>query len=295
MVGRWCLLAVVLAGCNQILGIDDVTARATSGDDAPPDTPPGTVDVAPADTPPNVVYTVYAHADHVLYAIDLATNTLTTVGPFNAPVVGSVEDVITDLAVVPDGTIYVISQTQLYTADPIDGHVTLVGSTSACGKQTVALTATTDGRLWAGDFQGAICPIDLSTGTPVVGAPVTMQGGLALSGDLVAVSDGTVFGTAYRLSDPPGTGTQLSNLLVTVNPSTGAVVQIGTGTGYPKLFGIGYANGKVFGFAHDGTGQVITIDPASGVGTLFGTFVDPATAKGISFAGAGVNPRVSPH
>lgn len=40
-------------------------------------------------------------------------------------------------------------------------------------------------------------------------------------------------------------------------------------------------NGQVFGFTHDGTGRVITIDPTTGVGRLFGTFTDPMTSKGI--------------
>jgi hypothetical protein len=36
----------------------------------------------------------------------------------------------------------------------------------------------------------------------------------------------------------------------------------------------------------------VTIDPMTGAGTLFGTFTDPMTGKGISFAGAGVNAMV---
>jgi hypothetical protein len=293
----------VLGACNSILGITDVEVAggdAPPGDgsradaplgtaDAPPDTPPGTPDAPP------VVYPVYAHSDHVLYAIDLQASTLTTVGPFNTPPVNNVEDVITDLAVMPDNTIYAVSATQLYTADPTDGHVTLIGALSACGTQTVALTATPNGELWAGDYMGALCLVDPSTSPPTIAPPITMEGGLALSGDMVAVDNGTVFGTAYKRSDPVNTGTQASNLLVTINLHTGAVVQVGTGTGFPKLFGLSYADGKVFGFVHDGTGRVVTIDPASGVGTLYGTFIDPTTQMGISFAGAGVNALVAPH
>jgi hypothetical protein len=285
---------VALGACNSILGITDIKlvgdAAPVTGDAPPgtPDTPPGTPDAPP------VVYPVYAHSDHVLYAIDLQAGTLTTVGRFNAPAVNNVEDVITDLAVTPDDTIYVASQTRLYTADPVDGHVTLVGALSACGTQTVALTATPSGELWAGDYLGALCRIDLATSPPTVESPVTMQGGLALSGDMVAIDNGTVFGTAYRRSDPVNTGTQADNLLVTIDLHTGAVVQVGTGTGFPKLFGLSYANGKVFGFVHDESGRVITIDPASGVGTVYGTFIDPTTQHGISFSGAGVSPLVAP-
>src|SRR5579859_4823212 len=103
----------------------------------------------------NNSYLVYAHSDTVLYSIDLGAKSLVTVGNFNAP--GG--DVITDLAVAPSGTIYVISEKSLYTASAQDGHVTQVGSLSTCGTYGVALTTTSDGRLWVGDYMGAICQI----------------------------------------------------------------------------------------------------------------------------------------
>jgi hypothetical protein len=232
----------------------------------------------------NGSYLVYAHSDSVLYSIDLSNKSLVTVGNFNAPS----NDVITDLAVAPNGMIYVISKTSLYTASPQDGHVTQVGSLSACGSSGVALTTTSDGRLWVGDYMGAICQIDISGASPVVKPPVMMQGGYALSGDMVGVGNGTVFGSAYKLSV---SSTQNDNILVTVDVTTGAVTAVGA-TGYPKLFGVAFQENQVFGFTHDGTGHVVTIDTTSGVGTMFGTFMDPATGKGISFAGAGVNSLV---
>src|SRR6266436_5228163 len=65
-------------------------------------------------------YPIYAHSDTVLYSINLATKALVVVGPFNT----LMSDVITDLAVAPDGTIYIISETALYTASAADGHAT---------------------------------------------------------------------------------------------------------------------------------------------------------------------------
>jgi hypothetical protein len=236
-------------------------------------------------------YSVYAHADHVLYVVDLQAKTLQTVGPFHAPQVNGSEDVITDLAVAPDNTIYVVSETNLYTANAQDGHVTMVGTLAACGTRGVALTTTPDGKLWTGDFKGALCQIDIAASPPTVLSPVTMGSGMALSGDLVAVADGTVYGTAYKLSDGSGQGTQNNNVLVKVNLATGAVTQIGS-TGFPKLFGTSFALGKVFGFTHDGTGDVIEIDTTTGTGSVFATFMDPQTNKGIAFAGAGVNSLV---
>lgn len=238
----------------------------------------------------NGSYLVYAHSDTVLYTIDLSNSSLVKVGDFNAPPAqgGSSADVITDLAVAPSGTIYVISNTALYTADSTDGHVSKVGSLATCGQRGVALTTTPDGRLWMGDYMGNICEIDISGQTPVVKAPVMMQGGFALSGDVVGIGNGTVFGSAYKLSD---SSTQNDNILVKVDVTTGAVTQLGP-TGYPKLFGVAFQENKVFGFTHDGTGRVITIDTNTGAGTMFGTFMDPSTNHGISFAGAGVSSLV---
>ena len=80
-------------------------------------------------------------------------------------------------------------------------------------------------------------------------------------------------------------------MLVKINPATAAVTKVGA-IGYPRLYGVAYALGQVFGFTHDGTGRVITIDPQTGVGTIFNTFKDPTTNTLIKFAGAGVNALV---
>ena len=235
--------------------------------------------------PTGCTFTVYAHSNTVLYKIDFSTNTLVTIGSFN------VMDTMTDLAVAPDNTIYTVSKTNLYTASPTDGHATLVSGIQTCGTDNVALSTTPDGKLWVGDGAGDFCEIDITASPPTVKNIGMLGGTMALSGDLVGVGDGTLFGTAL---DTSNTMTSKNNVLVTIDPSTGKIAkQIGP-TGFPQLYGVAYAQGMVFGFTHDGTGRVITIDPKSGVGTLYNTFNDPTTNKPISFAGAGVNSEVSP-
>lgn len=235
-------------------------------------------------------YTVYAHSDHTLYSIDLMAKMLVTVGPFKAPKGPSGnEDSITDLAVAPDNTIYVISKTQLYTASPTDGHVTVVGPVTVCGQDNVALTTTPDAKLFVGDFKGAFCEIDITVKPPMVRQIGMLGNNLALSGDLVGVADGTVYGSAYNLTDAT---TANNNILVKLDTTTGQVKSVVGATGFPKLFGISYALGQVFGFTHDGSGDVVTIDPKTGKGTPYNSFMDPSTGKGISFAGAGVNSMV---
>jgi hypothetical protein len=175
----------------------------------------------------------------------------------------------------------------------MDGHVTQVGPVTSCGSAAVALTFTPDGSLYAADYKGAFCKIDLSMMPPKVTQIATVGSAMAIAGDLVAVADGTMYGTAYLLADPAKKGTQLNNTLVKIDPTNASVTVLGP-TGYPELFGIAYAMGQVFGFTHDGSGDVVTIDPKTGKGTLFNSFTDPTTMKGLSFAGAGVNAMVSP-
>jgi len=243
----------------------------------------------------NNCFAVYAHSDHVLYYIDLQQKTLIEVGPFHAPLVPSgskmVEDTITDLAVAPDGTIYVVSKSELYKADAMTGQVSSVGAIGVCGADNIALSFTPDGSLYVGDHQGAFCKIDLAVNPPAVTTIGSIGGGMALSGDIVTVADGTMYGTAYKLSDSSSSGTQINNLLVKINPATGTAQVVGS-TGFPKLFGVAYALGQVFAFTHDGSGQVVTIDPKTGKGTTYNTFTDPATGMGIAFAGAGVSSLV---
>jgi hypothetical protein len=267
-------------------------------------------------------YTVYAHGDHVLYHIDLPNKMIVRVGPFNAPMVPYTnsagvttmeEDTITDLAVQPNmaNTIYVISKTNLYTADPTDGHVTLVGPVTACGTYAVALTFTPDGTLYAADYSGALCKIDITAKPPTVTPIANLSGNLAVSGDIVAVTEmGTghsiMYATAFDLSDlrangGTGHGTIDNNYLITIDPTNSATKIIGQ-TGYPKLFGVAFSQDKVFGFVHsvpDPTtgkavpnGQVVTIDPKTGAGTLYNSFTDPMTGMLIGFAGAGVNSMI---
>ena len=243
--------------------------------------------------PTPACYTVFAQSNDTLYYLDQTTQTLMVVGSFQAPTPdgGSGPDPIVDLAVTPDDVIWVVSATALYTADPTTGRVTFVGHITTCGTQNVALAADRAGHLYLSDFDGAICPLDTTTMPPTVGSPITMSGNLALSGDLAVVGDGTVYGTTYDLGMA---STQNNNTLATIDLTNGNTTAKANATGFPQLFGVAYGGGKVLAFTHDGSGQAITIDPTTGVGLHYGTFDKPDSSVPISFAGAGVNPLVTP-
>jgi hypothetical protein len=295
------LMVVAVAACGPSVSNGDIDGRINNGGadsggsvyaDAAPIPDVDTTGSQAGCTGVTNCYTVFAHSNDTLYLVDLMAKTLTTVGNFNAKV-GSSTDTITDLAVLPGGDVYAISKQYLYKVDPTTGQTSNQTMVGTCGSDNVALTATPDGSLYAGDYTGKFCKIDTTT-SPAMATPIgTGIGmGMALSGDIVTVDDGTMFGTAlYTADESAGTGSVLSNLLVTIDPTTGLVNNVIGATGYPKLYGVGYALGQVFGFTHDGTGRVITIDITTGAGTLYATFKDSSN-KGISFAGAAVNPMV---
>jgi hypothetical protein len=263
----------IAAGCGGANGNDGAGApdAAAIGDDS-------SAADAQADSSG---YLIYAHSNTTLYSVNIKDKTLVTVGDFG------VSDVMTDLAVAPNGTIFTVSYYHLFTVDPMTAKATRVASLSTCGQQGVALTSTIDGRMWIGDYMGEICELDYTQSPPVVKPPVTMSDGYALAGDMVGIGDGTVFGTAYKLDD---SATETNNYLIKLDPATGQVTPIGP-SGFPRLYGTAFQQNKVFGFTHDGSGRVVTIDLANGTGAMFGTFKDP-TQSGIAFAGAGVNPHV---
>lgn len=239
-------------------------------------------------------YTVYAHTDHVLFYFDLAATKLVEIGLFNAPQVpvggsGTAEDTLTDLAVTPDDRVWLISNVNLYTADVATGHVTLLGPTTRCGLGNFALASDLSGNLYVGDTQGAICRV--SPANPATMTPIGMMGGgFALAGDFAFVSDGTTYATAHQPSMPL---TATNNALISFAPATPNTVQSIGPTGFPGLFGVAYAGGKILAFSHDGTGNVIVIDRTSGAGTQLTSAIDPTTNAPAVFAGAGINPLVS--
>ena len=228
-------------------------------------------DFAAADLPPTFE-TIWAHTGTTLYTVDPMTFLLTKIGDFNGP-----ED-MTDLAVTPDGKVYTVSRTGVYSVDQNTGaasKLATLGSTTSA----VALTFRLDGKLLAADQSGNVIIIDTTNGSTTSLGKYSTTGGYDTAGDLVAVADGTMYGVSTKapnVSDP-------SNVLIKVNTSTAKASTVGS-IGYTGVFGTAYSGGRVLAFTK--TGQIIQINPATGDGTLV------ATHTGIAFYGAGTSPLV---
>lgn len=228
----------------------------------------GPTDFATSNADAAIVERFYAHSKDTLYLVDPNTFDLTTIGKF-----GGTQS-MTDLAVTANGEVFTISTDTLYQVDPATGKATKVTAASSA-TYTVGLTFQTDGTLLSADKDGTVRSVNTSTGAATtVGS---YGGGFNTAGDLVVVADGTMFG----ISETGPGATLTSNVLIKVNPQTGVATGVGP-IGYSGVFGIAFSQGNVIAFT-DG-GEIIKIDPATGVGTLV------KTHAGVSFWGAGSNP-----
>ena len=83
------------------------------------------------------------------------------------------------------------------------------------------------------------------------------------SGDLFAVHGAGIFATV----DVGGGG---NDFLARIDPNNGwQATVIGTGTGFDRIFGLGFWGGIIYGFVDEGTGgggKMIQIDQNTGVG-----------------------------
>lgn len=264
------LASIVAVGC----GTDGNSGELPDGSITTP-----TID---ADVGPETIR-MFVHTDDTLYRIDNQNFALLEVGPFNAPN----GERMTDLAITPDGEIYTISsstsetKSALWTINKNSGQATHVADVGEVGAQAnVGMTFLIDGTLLATDKTGGVRKID-----PLTGA-VTELGefgqGYATAGDLVGIEDGRMF----AISDMGPNGNEATNnVLITINPETGAFISSIGQIGWGRVFGSAVANNRIYAFTDEG--YVIEINPSNGVGTERALYSD------IRFWGAGVTPRAA--
>lgn len=214
--------------------------------------------------------TIYANSPSTLYKVDPVTFNVTTVGNFNAG------DQMTDVAVTPAGDLYGVSFTTLYQINKNTGAATMIADVPGSGNNS--LTYLPNGTLLASDSNGDLKIINPANGqTTFVG---NYGNGLQSAGDLVAVANGTMYGSSP--TKPGGGDASSSNELIVVDTGTGVATAVGQ-TGYADVWGLAYSNAHVIGFTT--AGQILQIDPQSGAATVLAT-------KNITFWGAGQSPLV---
>jgi hypothetical protein len=207
---------------------------------------------------------VYAHSARTLYAFDPRTNLVTAIGDFHLAGGGDLGS-MTDLAINQAGIIYTSSADAIFTVNPVNALVTQIATlTVPDGVQFNGLTFVPVGVLdpssevlvgAAGD--GSYYRINLTTGNSVLVGHYSNN--YVSSGDLVSVEGAGTF-AAVKL-----TSGMANDVLVRVNPATGATTRIGD-IGYRQVFGLAYWRNRVYGFTTRGELLLINID--TGAGTL---------------------------
>lgn len=213
---------------------------------------------------------VYAHSGSKLYQIDVETLTPVEIGSMN----GLGTQSLTDLAIDKDDNFIGITLDKLYSIDPSTGAATLIIDLSQNAKGFTSLSfvpsdlndANSEDILVAANSIGEVFSIDPQTGDATkLGSYGMVPGGrIGSSGDLIGVRGLGIYATVNIGTDPAA-----QDYLARIDPDTWAATPIGIGTGFNDIFGLGYWNGKIYGFvAGTGdSGKMIEIDPNTGAGT----------------------------
>ncbi len=181
---------------------------------------------------------VYVNTSSALYSFDPKTGVYGKVGNFSCD---SDFDGMTDIAIDLDGKMMGVAFERLYTIDARDASCTYVATVPYCD----GLTFLSDGRL-VGTGEGVFF-IDTRNGSTEI---LVEDGHFDSSGDIVGLPDGLLYWTVRGGDD-----------LVVVDPRTGTAGVL-SDLGVEKVFGLGYADGQLFGFTSQG--QRIVIDGYTG-------------------------------
>ena len=202
---------------------------------------------------------VYAHTASALYKVDPDTLAITKIANFAWSNGG---DSMTDIAINKTGLMIGVSMTAVYRIDVTNAVATRIATGLSGGFNGLSfipadMVGQTGDDILVGtrSADGVVTKIDPMTGQQ---SSIGNMGSFASSGDLVAVKN---FGTVQTADNGSS-----SDRLVRLAPQTFAGTAVGSNIGYSDIYGVAYWKDKIFGFTS--SGQFVTIDPTSGVGTL---------------------------
>ena len=204
--------------------------------------------------------TFYAHSNTTLYRIDPFK--------FTTQELGSVPGLF-DIDTHPDGTLYGLTSSQLYTYDPQSGMWTAFPNELGVNLGTAnGMAIDEDGTAYV-TGGNTLYTVDLTNGS----ATAVGSGNYNSSGDTVITKQGVLYMTSSR--------TLNTDTLVLVEGSDGSGDLVGA-TNHRGIWGLTAAWGDVYGLTEDG--ELIAIDSQTGASTLLHQF-------GISFYGAASTPN----
>jgi ligand-binding sensor domain-containing protein len=255
-------ILVLAAGCQEYGFAEPVDPLELPG--LPPTVPPEvTPDPPPSPTPPPgvAVEEVYANTDDTLYVVDPVNLERTPLGTFRLPSGAPVQGGMTDIAIDNQGVMYGGTQTTLYRIDAQTAVATPLCDTPT-ESQMYAMAFTPDDRLIASGADGTIRVYDVQNCFAYV---VLDDDQYDTSGDLVGLPDGFIYWTVDGLADGEDGLVRLDTENLTAGEWT---TQYLGAIPYRGLFGLGYANGLLYGFSTHGITVTVEVPgppPASGV------------------------------
>jgi hypothetical protein len=210
----------------------------------------------------------------MLYRLNNLTLSATPVGPMTGLDTGQN---LLDLAVNKNDELFGITRDKLYRLSSTTGAATLVKDLSANSQGFTSLSfapnpdTTQPDMLVTANDQGEVFEI-VVTGTQATATLIgsygtdTIKGKIVSSGDLIAVNG---FGTFATVD----VGSETMDYLARIDPVTWKATLIGP-TGFDQIFGLGFWDGKIYGFVDHGfdaqTGEIIEINPTTGAGLSLG-------------------------
>jgi hypothetical protein len=222
---------------------------------------------------------VYGHSADTLYKVDPNTKAVTVVGAFQ----GCTS--VIDLALDKDSNMVVTTSGGFYSVDPSTAACTLIAqgdsypnSLSFVPKGTVDQNA----EALVGYAGSTYVRIDTTSGA-LSNIGDLNGGGLASSGDIVSVIGGGTYLTVN--------GNNCNDCIVSVDPTTGAMMQNFGALNHSSVFGLAFWAGVAYGF--DDGGELFTIT----FGATSVTTADisiPNAPSGLEFWGAGSTTSAPP-
>ncbi len=213
---------------------------------------------------------VFAHSGSKLYQIETTSLVPVEIGTMN----GLGTQSLTDIAIDKNDKMIGITLDKLYSISATTGAATLIRdlSQNATGFTSLSFIPAnlndpnSNDLLVSANSTGDVYSIDTGTGNATkIGSYGTVANGkVGSSGDLIGVRGLGIYATVNVGNDPTA-----MDYLARIDPATWTATPIGTGTGYNDIFGLGYWQGKIYGFVSltATSGKIITIDPNTGAGT----------------------------
>lgn len=276
MVNRITILLVgaALVGCQEYQFGEDKESPEISN--VPPTVYPPDPDPEPEPEPepevPVAEAPVYANTSGELFEVEPSTGLRTSIGQFRDSLTNAPVDGFFDIAINNSGAVYGGTDEGIYRIDPETAQVERVCDSTT---RPLGMAFTPDDRLLvAGDEYithlnlGNCQETDVVSGTPYL-----------TSGDIVNLPDGFVYWTVEEGDHEDG--------LVRIDPSNWSLSYVGL-IPFGKLYGIGYAEGQLFGFSRYGDTVAIAVNEPTQNGYVQTTAL--RNDEGFSWWGATTNP-----